>query len=158
MGFLSSWPAMALTHHAAVIWSAVKALGIERGLKFKNYVLLGDDIVIFNDKVAACYFNFMEGCGVKINPHKSIIGLGYGEFCKRLVRFGKEVTPLPSKLLKAVRDYPVTAPLCFQIIKERSSTEISEETQLSMLPFKSKWQAFLAISSPLIQSDKYLSW
>jgi hypothetical protein len=132
----------------------VKALGRKRGLSFQNYSLLGDDIVIYNEAVAAEYQKFMEGVGVEINSTKSLTGMGYGEFCKRLIRHGQEVTPLPSKLLKAVRDYPITAPLCFKILNHRSSTEICEQLQLRLVPFKSRPQAFKAICSPLIQSDK----
>jgi hypothetical protein len=45
-----------LTHHFAVQWAAYKC-----GFKdFTDYILLGDDIVIKNDDVAAKYIGLMS--------------------------------------------------------------------------------------------------
>jgi hypothetical protein len=51
MGAYSSWAAFTLTHHLVVHWCA-KLCGYD---DFQDYILLGDDIVIKNDKVAEKY-------------------------------------------------------------------------------------------------------
>jgi hypothetical protein len=51
MGAYSSWAAFTLTHHLVVHWCA-KLCGYD---KFTDYIILGDDIVIKNDKVAKMY-------------------------------------------------------------------------------------------------------
>jgi len=39
---------------------------------YENYELLGDDIVIFDERVAIAYLNLMKGFGVGINLKKSV--------------------------------------------------------------------------------------
>jgi hypothetical protein len=70
---------LALTHHLLVRESALRA-GIEN---FSDYALLGDDIVIRNDKVAQQYLNLMSLLGVSINLSKSVISKDFAEFASR---------------------------------------------------------------------------
>lgn len=95
MGFKSSFPAMALFHHCVVIQAA-----LDVGLKeFKDYMILGDDIVIASNLVAGRYRELMALLGMEISPNKSVIpvvGTKTGaEFCSRLVRDGVELTGIP---------------------------------------------------------------
>jgi hypothetical protein len=70
---------LALTHHLIVKESALRA-GIAG---FKDYALLGDDIVIKNDKVAQQYLSLMNALGVSINLSKSVISKDFAEFASR---------------------------------------------------------------------------
>jgi len=70
---------LALTHHLIVKESALRA-GIEG---FMDYALLGDDIVIKNNKVAREYLNLMESLGVSINLSKSVISKDFAEFASK---------------------------------------------------------------------------
>lgn len=91
MGALSSWGMMALTHHIIVQYSALQV-----GLyPFKGYILLGDDIVITNDKVAQAYKDTMDYLGVDISEQKTHVSENMYEFAKRWFYKGKEVTGLP---------------------------------------------------------------
>jgi len=66
--------------------------------KFRKYAVLGDDIVIWNGKVADQYKFLMEEFGVSINYAKSKIGTKHNphcEFAKRLFRKGEEISPIP---------------------------------------------------------------
>lgn len=67
MGILSSWSVFALTHHAIVEYSA----RLEGFQTFKDYVLLGDDIAIFNTEVADRYTQILDSLGVTISHEKS---------------------------------------------------------------------------------------
>lgn len=98
MGMYSSWPTLALTNHVLVRISAVM-VGIE---KFKDYFVLGDDIVIFNSEVADKYLDNCHKLGIKTKAVDSIHPKPTHtlEVAKRLFRNGVEVSPLPFRLFK----------------------------------------------------------
>lgn len=101
MGLMSSWPAMALTNHVLVRLAAVR---IGKNM-FTDYLILGDDIVIFNEKVALEYISIMDRIGVSTNPDDSIRPERNKslEISKRLFRNGQEISPLPLRLWKINR-------------------------------------------------------
>jgi len=57
--------------------------------------MLGDDIVIFDELVAAEYERIVGRLGMQIAKHKSIVGKSSAEFAKTLISRGHIVTPLP---------------------------------------------------------------
>lgn len=91
MGAYSSWAAFTLTHHLVVEWAAY----LSRQWSFKDYILLGDDIVINNDKVANKYKTIMTRLGVEISNAKSHVSYNTYEFAKRWIKSGVEVSPVP---------------------------------------------------------------
>jgi hypothetical protein len=101
MGLYSSWPALALTNHALVRVSALRQ-GIQ---KFKDYFVIGDDVVIFNRKVAIEYQNVLDSIGVKTDPVDSFYchETHSLEIAKRLFRRGLEVSPIPLRLFEKDR-------------------------------------------------------
>jgi hypothetical protein len=82
MGSYSSWASFTLTHHLVVQYCAFKC-GI---FPFTNYIILGDDIVIKNNKVARAYIKFMTALGVEISNHKTHVSKDTYEFAKRWIR------------------------------------------------------------------------
>lgn len=105
MGALSSWPAMALTHHFIVQVAAHQCLPDEGW--FTDYALLGDDIVIANEFVASRYLSLMSGVlGVEVNIFKSLKSdMGVMEFAKRLVSPSEEFTPVgPKNVLLSIKN------------------------------------------------------
>jgi hypothetical protein len=62
---------------------------------FRDYILLGDDIVITNDAVAEKYVELMTELGVGISPMKSHTSETTYEFAKRWFHHGVEVTGFP---------------------------------------------------------------
>lgn len=100
MGAYSSFAMLALTHHVLV---RIAALRCELH-NFDDYVILGDDIVIGNDKVADEYLIIMEALGVEISLGKSVISSKFTEFAKRLKGVKLDVTPLgPGLILNSFR-------------------------------------------------------
>jgi hypothetical protein len=96
MGAYSSWAMLALTHHAIVQFAAFRA-GIDGW--FRDYAVLGDDIIIGNENVANHYLRVMEILGVEIGLAKSLVSTNKsGEFAKRFYRSGVDVTGLPWNL------------------------------------------------------------
>jgi len=66
MGAMTSWSlGLALLHHALVQYSAFKAGSKERW--FSEYALLGDDLVIADDKVKDYYLSILSKIGVSVN-------------------------------------------------------------------------------------------
>jgi len=91
MGAYSSWAAFTLTHHMVVAWCA-HLCGIPN---FNQYIILGDDIVIHNDKVATKYKVVMSKLGVDISEAKTHVSKDTYEFAKRWIKGRKELTGLP---------------------------------------------------------------
>jgi hypothetical protein len=67
MGILSSWSVFSLTHHAIIEYSA----SLEGIYSFRDYVVLGDDVAIFNTEVSDRYQMIMKEIGVTISQPKS---------------------------------------------------------------------------------------
>lgn len=99
MGALSSWGMLAFTHHAIVQFAAYRAKVIDyiTSSWFEDYAILGDDVVICNQKVADQYVAIMKTLGVGIGFHKSLISTrGTAlEFAKKLFHNGKNVSAVP---------------------------------------------------------------
>lgn len=92
MGAYSSWATFALAHHfvvfvacrqACVRWSTAR------------YVLLGDDILIADSRVAKKYTSLLDLLGVEKSPSKTYVSFEMCEFAKRLLYQGEEITPFP---------------------------------------------------------------
>jgi len=100
MGLLSSWAIFSLTHHAIVEYAAFK----EGFPAFRDYYMLGDDVVILDTKVADRYLKLMKEIGVEISMPKSFVSLAkdqnhISEFAKRIMINGVDLSPIPTKLL-----------------------------------------------------------
>jgi len=99
MGAYSSWAAFSLTHHLVVAWAA-HLCGLSN---FKDYIILGDDIVIKNNIVARKYITLMTRWGVDISKHKTHMSSNTYEFCKRWIRLsGKRYIELSGLPLKGI--------------------------------------------------------
>lgn len=80
---------MALTHHFLVKMSALKA-GITH---FSRYAVLGDDVVIANDAVAAKYKELLSTLRMPVSWEKTHVSQDTYEFAKRWIHKGVEITP-----------------------------------------------------------------
>jgi len=105
LGLLSSFPSFSLFHHD-IVQFAYSRCRAKRGLPlkfFRDYKLLGDDIVILNKEVADEYqFLIQDVFGLTINMSKSVIGDSKNsqmEFTKRLASNGKEMSSIKRNIL-----------------------------------------------------------
>jgi len=94
MGAYSSWAGFSVTHHVLIQFCAFKALG-KPSLPFKDYRMLGDDVVIRNDLVAQKYLECLETLGVDVSPEKTLVSPHSFEFAKRYFHHDVEVTAFP---------------------------------------------------------------
>jgi hypothetical protein len=84
---------LALTHHFIVQMAAHKAGWVRW---FPKYMVLGDDVVIFDKDVADQYLILMDDLGLTINLSKSLLSYsGSFEFAKRFI-FKSEIIPVAS--------------------------------------------------------------
>lgn len=89
MGAYSSWAVFAVCHHLVVDYCMfINGLRPEE----KAYILLGDDIVINHDGVAASYKRVMSELGVDISPLKTHESYTSYEFAKRWFHYNQEIT------------------------------------------------------------------
>lgn len=99
LGFLSSWPLFALCHHI-LVWIAAELL--YPGKRFKDYALLGDDIVIADKAVANRYLQYLKTIGVEVSLAKTLVSSsGAAEFAKQFLVKGLSVdcSPISVKAL-----------------------------------------------------------
>lgn len=102
MGAYSSWAIFALCHHIVV---QIAALEVGE-YPTKNYILLGDDIVIGGSALANAYRRHMELLGVEISTHKSHVSSNTYEFAKRWIRDGVEISGIQvSAFISSYKNY-----------------------------------------------------
>lgn len=97
LGYLSSWPLFALSHHMLIWWAAEQ---VYPGGRFRKYAILGDDVVIADIQVKDVYIGLLSRLGVGISVAKSLTSpTGACEFAKRfrLDRMTKDVSPISLK-------------------------------------------------------------
>lgn len=115
MGAYSSWAMLALSHHVIVQCAALNA----GKTGFTHYCILGDDIVIADDAVAAEYLKLMTMLGVDINLSKSLQSVNFAEFAKKwLGPNGLNLSPLgPGLILRLIRNRYYLAALLTQMFE-----------------------------------------
>jgi hypothetical protein len=92
MGAYSSWSAFALAHHFLVFLACERAkISWERC----PYMMLGDDIVIADDKVAFHYKELLQRLDIPYSKEKSHSSFYLYEFAKRFIHGDTEITPFP---------------------------------------------------------------
>ena len=97
LGLYSSWPLFALSHHFVVWYAAEQEYP---GIRFKNYAVLGDDVIIADTAVNTRYREIITRLGVAISEGKSLNSpSGACEFAKRfrLDRMTVDASPLSLK-------------------------------------------------------------
>jgi len=116
LGLLSSWAVFSLSHHHLIQLAAHRArtkgsIGYcHYPLEFESYVMLGDDLVIFDRRVALEYEELCSYMDIPISTQKSIFpeecSTPVCEFAKRLFIQGDEITPLtPSVLYNSTKSF-----------------------------------------------------
>lgn len=72
------------------------------GLVFRDYAILGDDIVIADQEVSEVYAQSLEKLGLTISKQKSLISdTGAAEFAKRFIikDMSKDISPVSIRAL-----------------------------------------------------------
>jgi hypothetical protein len=152
MGLYSSWPAFAYTHHIFVQWCA----SLEGVKSFKDYRIIGDDVVIANERVANRYRSMLEELEVPISKTKSIVSINppyCGEIAKRLIHAGIDISPIPPELIKQVQNHVTMIPALIDEIGSRYGLDLPILSALPSLESifrrrKIKEKASILLSAP----------
>jgi len=127
MGALSSWGMLAVCHHLIVQLAYQHTIG--KGHNFlnysnhwyDNYELLGDDIVIFDEKVSIAYLNLMRNFGVEINLKKSVCANNASfEFAKVTYSQGSIVSAISWKMFISQNSNMGRVAILFHLLSKRS--------------------------------------
>jgi len=132
MGALSSWAMLAITHHVIV-----KAASILAGKEdFKDYCILGDDVVIANDIVAEKYLVLMSSLGLSINRQKSLESKDFTEFAKKLKGFsGLDYSPIGAGLiLQSIRSKSYSLRYVHELVSKGLVSMVTLKEQLVSSP------------------------
>jgi len=121
MGAKSSWPMFTLSHHIVVQCAALRAGWVKR---FDSYILLGDDIVINNDKVAEKYIEIMKELGVETSESKTHVSSDTYEFAKRWINTKQgEITGAPLRgILTNINNIYILYNILFEYFQIRGNT------------------------------------
>jgi hypothetical protein len=98
--------------------------------------MLGDDVVIMNDRVASRYLKLMEEAGVEISIPKSYITKTgdenrIAEFAKQIMLNGNNISPVPAKLLNETMGDIFMFPTLIKKLRELSrDLSPSRETRI----------------------------
>jgi len=154
MGLLSSWAAMALTHHVVVRICASRLHIPEASFCSLEYAILGDDIVIGDKRLANEYKRFMnKDLGVKFSMSKSIITRKGFEFAKRLVKNSTEFSPVPANLVIQIQNYPNLLPALVSTLKDRWNFDCDPRLLVHLLPVRERWIGLKLLTCPLWSSE-----
>lgn len=155
MGLLSSWATFALTHHIII---RTCALMVGKPI-FNDYVVIGDDVTIFNDSVALKYMEFLDTFKIDISLAKSLQSrnkdLPCAEIAKRLFLGGQELSPLPHDAVESAIKNHLLFPNLIRLAMERdvitSSTQWKPVQNSLTFVYNCKRfkEVLLLISSPM---------
>jgi hypothetical protein len=85
---------------------------------FKDYILLGDDIVIANKAVSEKYCEILSVLGVGISTNKTHASQHTYEFAKRWVSHGYEISGIPLRgLMSSWKKYHLLVPMIYSIVE-----------------------------------------
>jgi len=105
LGYYGSWSLFSLSHHY-IVWLAAKKAYPHLNRPFKDYALLGDDILITDKQVALQYRKLLDRLGVTISDAKSIVSdTGAVEFAKKfwVKSMQIDLSPISLRLLLSCR-------------------------------------------------------
>jgi hypothetical protein len=88
MGFLSSWPVFALTHHCLA-----HSCAIASGFTRARHIIVGDDIVLYCQKTSELYRKALKALGVGFKNVKFTKKNSFN-FCERYILGGEDVSPV----------------------------------------------------------------
>lgn len=120
MGAHASWPLFALAHHLTVEYAGFKAKVSNVKLKYK---LIGDDVIISDEKLWLSYKQIMVDLGLTINAGKTIVTprlatKSSAEVAKQLYLNGNCLTPLTPGFVANLKK-PHMFNTCMWILKDR---------------------------------------
>jgi hypothetical protein len=147
MGVYSSWAVATMTLHALVEFSAYE-LGYPR---FRNYLILGDDVAIFDEKVYHRFIDNVTSLGVGVSKEKSTVSVRSAEMAKRFFSEGQEVTGFPIEILAQLKSQPASILEVLRLLKDLDHGQVQTGPVLQIMgkTLSSKYSALLSLPTEL---------
>jgi len=148
MGALSSWAMLDLIHHMMVQYCY--RLSVNPLFKgwYSDYVIIGDDINLFDKRVADTYLGLCKDMGVEINLSKSVIATKPAlEFAKRTGLYGQDVSALSFKDFISNNNFFGRLSIISRLIRRKYGKDL---WKLFLLSNKSKSSKFADLRYPII--------
>lgn len=103
------------------------------GMRFRNYALLGDDIVIGDARVADVYKDVIQRLGVKISLPKSLVSdIGGLEFAKKFRILDRDLSSISVKMIRSARHSIAWMP----VLKQFSCTSLQISLRIRGADFR----------------------
>jgi hypothetical protein len=122
-----------ITHHF-IIYFCAKLNGIKT---FKDYIILGDDIVIKNSNVAKTYIEVMNELGVEVSVPKTHVSNDTYEFAKRWIqpfRSVKEITGIPLKgIISNLKNPQIVYTILYDYFKIKKNLYLGKDSLVKMI-------------------------
>jgi len=132
MGAYSSFNSFALAHHYLIYYCCRE---VRVDWKSLDYALLGDDIVICNEKIAERYMSLLVQLGIEFSKAKTHKSKEFYEFAKRIFYQGVEVSPFPySALRECSKSYSLLFTLLWSL-RNKGTWMPKEDVMLTGLQF-----------------------
>jgi len=144
IGMYRSWAVCVTTLHALIKYRSQK-VGKTR---FRDYLVLGDDIIIADKEVYNEVLKNLSLLGVETNPNKSTQSDCRAEIAKQFFWKGHNVTGFPLSLLTEVRRNPTQVLELLRNIELLEFNKISVNLVLSMFPKRLHAKVAKLLSSP----------
>jgi hypothetical protein len=140
MGALSSWAMLNLVHHMMIQYVAYNLGKVRIGDWYKEYIVLGDDLALFDKDVADQYLKLCKELGVEINLSKSIVALSAPvlEFAKRTSLKGVDISALPPKELLSSNSFFGRLALTTRLLRNGWGKDPIKILTLGNLSFKTR--------------------
>jgi len=171
MGLYGSWTTYSLTHHLLLSYcytSVHSSLCSPFFFRSAPWMILGDDLVIFDRKIHDHYLLVCKHLGVKCSLPKTFLSsIGY-EFAKLIYIRGINCSPLPLKGLYHFRSKPFQSILYLFVFRSRWSLSFNIEDLILTLILEFKgisrekllllkaWVTFLLYKNKLISGSEFL--
>lgn len=146
MGMFSSWAVCTCTLHALVEYCAAK-VGRKR---FRDYLILGDDVAVFDSEVYDMLLVTCQKLGIQINSTKSTRSHYSAEMAKREFYKGHEVTGYPLELLALLRSDPIQVLEVVNRLRDLGFRPIQIDHLLTLLPRSSHSKVMPVLTSPIL--------
>lgn len=133
MGALSSWSSLALVHHLLVQYSAWTHRSTENFVWFMAYLVLGDDVVIADERVARTYQSILASFGITVGLAKSYVSQdGMFNFANQSFVGEDNISPLSLREEVGIDSLPARAELALRAVR-RGWLDLSKGNWLAPL-------------------------
>ena len=146
IGIYSSWAVGVTTLHALVEYSAY----IVGKPNYRKYLVLGDDLSIFDEEVYFMTIKNLNRLGIQTNLDKSTVSTYSAEIAKQYFLKGENITGFPIDLLIQLERNPRIVLEFLKTVDTLGFEPVKADNVLSIMPKRYKRKALKLLSCPKV--------